>query len=107
MFATTAFLQCLTPVSCCPARGFQCIFDQVRPKSLGKNTAVHYESRRAKRSSVDLFQPIRITASILDLEEVVDTTDVARVRTIIDGAISIIRKILIGDCLHVVCLLQC
>ncbi|XP_022087571.1 leishmanolysin-like peptidase [Acanthaster planci] len=94
LFVTTALVQCLTQVFSCPARGSKCIFDEVRPKALGKNTMVHYDSARGKRSAGDLFRPIRITASIVDLEKVVDTTDVARMRTIVDGAISIIGKIL-------------
>ncbi|XP_038071352.1 leishmanolysin-like peptidase 2 [Patiria miniata] len=95
-FVTTALVfQCPTEVSC-PARGsHQCISDQVQPQTIGKSTLVNYESGRDKRSAApNLFQPIRITASVINPEGVVDTSDTERLQTIVEGAVSIIRKVL-------------
>ena len=53
---------------------------------------------RAKRSMMeaDVYEPIRITMFIHDLDNYVDTLEVARLERVSRGAVSIIKKFLSG-----------
>ena len=95
----TVFLQCQKSVHYCFALETHCIFDDIQ-SDVVSTSPVMYKTVRDKRSTEDLYQPIRIKANIKDPEEVVDTSDVERLKTIVNGAISIIRNILLGLSLY-------
>ncbi|XP_071797759.1 ciliated left-right organizer metallopeptidase-like [Asterias amurensis] len=90
----TVFLQCQKSVYYCFPLETHCIFDDIQSEVVS-TSPVMYKTARDKRSTEDLYQPIRIKANIEDPEEVVDTSDVERLKTIVNGAISIIHNILL------------
>ncbi|XP_071509731.1 ciliated left-right organizer metallopeptidase-like [Diadema antillarum] len=80
-----------------PARGHHCIYDDVQREQRVHRTTVNYqpdEVTRARRGTVDPYQPIRITTIVQDEEQIMDSVQVERLETIMGSAVSVIRKLL-------------
>ncbi|XP_072031123.1 ciliated left-right organizer metallopeptidase-like [Amphiura filiformis] len=81
-----------------PVQTVPCIFDEIQPKDVGKKTDVKYVQHknglRTKRAMDELYEPIRISWFIHDLDDYVDTEEVNRLTKVTRGAVSIIQKLL-------------
>ena len=84
-----------------------CNFDEIQPKDLGKKTNIKYvnpkngdRTKRAVEPAEEIYEPIRISVFIHDLDDYVDTTEVERLTKVSRSAVSVIKKLLSGKFLN-------